>query len=107
MKNYDPTKRIVYLDGNNLYGWAMQHKLSIGNYKWETPSLLTEKYISDINENGQRGYILQVDLEFPQSLHEYHNLYPLCPERKLKKTKTLSKFQLNLKEKLNISNDHV
>ena len=32
MKNFDPTKKskyIVYLDANNLYGWAMQQKLSI------------------------------------------------------------------------------
>ena len=55
-KNHDPTKEskyILYLDANNLYGWAMQQKLSIGNYKWENPSLFTEKYINNINENGQ------------------------------------------------------
>ena len=89
IKNYDPTKKskyILYLDANNLYGWAMQQKLSLGNCKWENPSLFTEKNINDINENGQSGYILEVDLEYPQSLHEYHNSYPLCPERKLIKT---------------------
>ena len=83
MKNYDPTKEskyIVYLDANNLYGWAMQRKLSVGNYKWENTSLFTEEYINNINE--QKGYILEVDLECPQSLHEYHNSYPLCPARK-------------------------
>ena len=85
----------------------MQQKLSVGNYKWENTSLFTEKYINNINENGQSGYILEVDLEYPQSLHEYHNSYPLCPERKLLNTEMLSTFQLNLKEKLNISNDHV
>ena len=88
-KNYDPTKEskyIVYLDANNLYGWAMQQKLSDGNYKWENTSLFTEKYINNINENGQSGYILEVDLEYPQSLHEYHSSYPLCPERKLIET---------------------
>ena len=77
------------------------------NYKWENPSLFTEKYIININENGQSGYILKVDLEYPQSLHEYHNSYPLCPERKLIKTEMLSKFQLNLKKKSKISNYHV
>ena len=43
----------------------------------------TTKYINDINDNGQSGYILEVDLEYPQSLHEYHNSYPFSPERKL------------------------
>ena len=82
----------------------MQQKLSVGNYKWENTSLFTEKYIININENVQSGYILEGDLEYLQSLHEYHNSYPLCPERKLIKTEMLSKFQLNRKEKLNISN---
>ena len=75
----------------------MQQKLSVGNYKWENPSLFTEKYINNINENCQSGYIFEVDLEYPQSLHEYHNSYSLCPERKFIKTEMLSKFQFNLK----------
>ena len=44
----------------------MQQKLSIGNYKWKNPSLFTENYINNMNENGQSGYILEVDLEYPQ-----------------------------------------
>ena len=37
MKNYDekaPTKYIMYLDANNLYGWAMSQYLPTGNFKW-------------------------------------------------------------------------
>ena len=48
MKSYDPTKKSKYLsygDANNLYGLAMQQKLSIGNYKWENPSLFTENIL--------------------------------------------------------------
>ena len=59
------------------------------------------------NWNDERGYILEVDLEYPKEIHDYHNSYPLCPERKLIKTSMLSKFQLHLKDKLNISSDHV
>ena len=40
----------------------MQQKPSIGNYKWENSSLFTETYINNINENGQSGYILAVDM---------------------------------------------
>ena len=56
MKIFDPTKKskyIVYLDANNLYGWAMQQKLWVGNYKWENTSLFTEEYINNINEMGK------------------------------------------------------
>ena len=37
MKNYDPTKPsiyILYLDMNNLYGWALSGYLPYGGFKW-------------------------------------------------------------------------
>ena len=37
MKEYDekaPSKYILYLDANNLYGWAMSQYLPTGNFKW-------------------------------------------------------------------------
>ena len=37
MKSYDvnkPSKFIMYLDANNLYGWAMSQYLPHGGFKW-------------------------------------------------------------------------
>ena len=37
MKNYDKNAAssfLVYLDANNLYGWATSQKLSVKNFKW-------------------------------------------------------------------------
>ena len=31
MKNYD----IMYLDANNLHGWAMSQKLPVDGFKWK------------------------------------------------------------------------
>ena len=32
-------------------------------------------------KKSDRGYILEVDLEYPDELHELHNDYPLAPEK--------------------------
>ena len=37
MTNYDkskPSKYIMYLDTNNLYGWALSQYLPTGGFKW-------------------------------------------------------------------------
>lgn len=86
---YDPTKPIVYdlyLDKNNLYGWAMSQPLPYAEYK-----NVTDMDFSNIDEmcrfiekcdpiNDKIGYFLEVDLEYPVNLHDKHNDLPYCPE---------------------------
>jgi len=110
MKNFDPSKPskyIMYLDANNLYGWAMMQKLATGGYAWENVNDWNEEKIMKIDDNDKRGYIFNVDLEYPAEIHDKHNLYPLCPERKKVCTKWLSPFQKQLKDKLKIADDQV
>ena len=87
ISHYDKTKPssfVQYLDANNLYGWAMSQKLPTHGFKWmkdiDIPSTikLLEKKDTKI------GYIFEVDLEYPESLWEEHNDYPLAPEKKIK-----------------------
>lgn len=83
MEEYDEDKEksfISYLDANNLYGWAMAKKLPYAGFKWiDTLSLDT---IMNYNEDDtDTGYTLEVDLEYPQELHDKHNDYPLAPEK--------------------------
>ena len=82
MKNYDPTKPskyIEYLDKNNLYGWAMSGYLPYGGFKWLKN--VDGFDVNSISEKSPIGYILEVDLEYPDELHVLHNDYPLAPEK--------------------------
>ena len=106
MKEYNgkaPSKYIMYLDANNLYGWAMSQYLPTGGFRW-----LTEKEINKIDlvkykEDSKKGVISEVDLEYPQELYDLHNDYPLAPE-KMKITKEmLSPYCKSIREKFKIS----
>ena len=82
MNDYDPEKLstfITYLDMNNLYGWAMSEYLPYGGFKWLKN--VDGFGVMSINEKSPRGYFLEVDLEYPDELHEFHNDYPLAPEK--------------------------
>ena len=76
MKDYDPDKPnkfISYLDANNLYGWAMCKPLPTDGFRW-----MNEEEMKDWKN---KPCILEVDLEYPEKLHDLHNDYPLAPER--------------------------
>ena len=70
-------KYIMYLDANNLYGWAMSQPLPVNEFRWMNYCNL-QKWNS-LPEG--KGCILEVDLEYPKNLHDSHNEYPLAPER--------------------------
>ena len=86
IKNYDSDKEIKsinYLDANNLYGWAMCKSLPVGNFKMYDDSNLDkiQKQLQNWKSNSKKGYIIEVDLEYPKELHDLHNSYPLAPEK--------------------------
>ena len=69
----EPSKYLQYLDANNLYGWAMSKPLPTKGFKW-----MSEAELQDWKNHP---CILEVDLEYPNELHDDHNEYPLAPER--------------------------
>ena len=69
----------MYLDANNLYGWAMSQPLPVSNFKWVDN--IGEAQIINHPKDSDKGYILEVDLEYPKELHESHSTYPLASER--------------------------
>ena len=84
MKNYDPakpSKYIRYLDENNLNGWGMSQYLPYCEFRWLTQEKINNVDVNSIKGNSPIGYILEVDLKYPDELRELHDDYPLAPEK--------------------------
>ena len=92
LKLYDPkqeSKHIIYLDANNLYGYAMSKFFPRSEFKWTDPKEFDfNKYIS----NSLEACVLEVDLEYPKELRELHNDYLLAPDKIKIKREMLLKF---------------
>ena len=106
MKEYDekaPSKYIMYLDANNLYGRAMSQYLPTGNFKWISDKEIKRIDLGKYKADGKKGFILEVDLEYPQELHDLHNDYPLAPEKTKVSSGMLSEYCKKIADKYNIS----
>ena len=55
-----------------------------------------------ISKKSQTGYIFEVDLEYPDELHELHNDYPLAPEKLVVTNDMLSKYCKEIADKYEI-----
>ena len=105
MKNYNKnieSSYLEYLDANNLYGWAMSQKLPADDFKWvEENDLSTfkESFIKNYDENSDKRYILEADVECPKHFHKLHSDLPFLPERI--KISKCSKLVCNLYDKEN------
>ena len=98
MKDFDPEKKskfIVYLDANSLYPTAMMQPLPVGEFEWLGEEKL--KNWEKIVDSEGWGCVLEVDLEYPEELHDFHNDFPLAPE--LVEVGGIEKLIPNLKDK--------
>ncbi|XP_077280408.1 uncharacterized protein LOC143907465 [Temnothorax americanus] len=82
MQFYDtskPSSYLMYFDVNNLYGWAMCQPLPYADFRWVED--VSNFEFSAIALDSPTGYILEVDLEYPQNKHDAHADLPFCPTR--------------------------
>ena len=62
----------------------------------------TEEQIMKMKETLKKGWILEVDLEYPEELHEVHNRHPLAQEKKAINPEQMSGYQPRLMADLNL-----
>lgn len=111
MHDYDekrPVRTICCLDANNLYGYCMCAYLPTGNFRWV--NLKQDSRFKDADTiqawyspSGPTSVFLEVDLDYPSTLHEAHNDLPLAPEKIKVTSAHLSSFQTELAEKLGLN----
>ena len=92
-----PSKYLMYMDDNNLYGCGMSMKLPTHGFKWLTGGEM-EKIYENLHNLNKIPCILEVDIHYPKELHDKHNDYPLCPE-KVKCKNGVEKLIPNLRDK--------
>ena len=87
LPNYDKSKKTVslqYLDANHLYRCAMNKTLPLNGYKWADVSIFTDDFIKNYHDEGDKEYLLEVDVEYPKELLSAHKDLPFLPERRFK-----------------------
>ena len=80
----------------------MSQYLPTGNFKWMSYREIKQINLRRYKADGKKGLILEVDLKYPQELHDMHNDYPLAPEKVkvLKNMLTVRRLPKNTKFQL-------
>ena len=103
MKNYNPkkpSKFIIYLDINNLFGCTMSEYLPYCKFKWLKN---VDRFdVMSIGKKSRTGCIFEVDLEYPDELHASRNDYPLTPEKLAASYEILSDYCKKIADKYGI-----
>ena len=99
MKCYDSSKASKFIMHLDVYVWVMSQYLPYSGFKWLNPGEIDNFDMNSISENSSDKYILEVDLEHPDELH---NDYPLAPEKIEISHNMLSNYCSNIANKYEI-----
>ena len=78
----------------------MSEYLPYGGFKWLKN--VDGFDVNSISEKSPKGYFLEVNLKYPQELHEFHNDYPLAPEKLAISSDMLSNYCKKITDKYEI-----
>ena len=79
-----PGIEILYIDANNLYGQALSMKLPQKNFTWVDDTREQNDILESLPKisalEDEIGYVFEVDLIIPSSIHDLVDDLPLAPE---------------------------
>ena len=103
LKLYDtnkPTSYMIFLDANNLYGHTMVQLHPTEILYWDNPN---DFNIDNYFKDSPKVCFTEVDLDFPDQLHNLHNHYCYAGEKMELMEKMLLEYQLQIIEDNNFS----
>ena len=105
-ENYQSDLDYSYLtqfDVNNLYGYQMLSILPYGGFEWvKNVENITEKWIEAVNPDGDTGYVLEVDLNYPENIKNETSDLPLAPTHENIVKEQLSPYMKDVMSRLQI-----
>ena len=76
----DENKKILYIDDNNLYGWAMSEHLLYDEIKFDENIKLED--ILNPPDDSDNGFFIEVNLNYPDKVKEKTKNFPFAPVNK-------------------------
>jgi len=107
--------QLLYIDINNLYGWALSQKLPSDGFTWITRgdgdddddddnagAAELQHIVNHLpDENSEVGYVLQVDISVPAEFHDYLSDMPPAPNQQVPVGAKWKKLLMTLEPKRN------
>ena len=85
MKDYNKCEEesfLEYLDAKHLYGWAMSELLPVDDFnRIKDLSKIDEDFIKNHDKDRDKGYIIEVDVKYPENLLDLHSDLPFLLEK--------------------------
>ena len=95
--------KLLYIDANNLYGWAMSQYLPTSEFeKLDFPEgYILEQIVEDLRfipDNNEYGYFIECDMIYPAEIKEKTENFPLCPYQTKADPNLFSEYMNSVKQ---------
>ena len=91
----DEDNKIIYVDANNLYGYSMSEPLPYDEIKFDNSVKLED--ILNTPDDSDIGYLIEVDLNYPDNIKEKTKHLPFAPVNKKNNPDNFSDYMKEIK----------